>query len=262
MESSRSDVVSIGRRGSFQPKFNSLASQRLRSARKNLGMARGEFASLLTGMVGWKVTEAALANLEQRSTPPGDLLLAAAAADGGPLAMSPGDSLDPVPLGFAPDALAGDWVTVYQFSHGGRPHHHADIAHVTASGGGLLRAVNHPPEPRTEGRSRAFRNEITARLAGRHLVGTWRNTSDARYFGSVHLAILPGETVMEGWYTGLATDVEVSVNRWKWVRLDAGSVPAETVARVVLRDPSAVYESVMTHQFDAPMALGDIGEVA
>ena len=30
--------------------------------------------------------------------------------------------------------------------------------------------VNHPPEPRTQGRANPFRNQIEAELAGRHLI--------------------------------------------------------------------------------------------
>jgi hypothetical protein len=45
---------------------------------------------------------------------------------------------------------------------------------------------------------------IEARLVGRHLVGHWRNDSDARYFGAVQLAALPGENVLAGQYTSQA----------------------------------------------------------
>ena len=57
---------------------------------------------------------------------------------------------------------------------------------------------------------RPFRNEIDAELAGRHLIGEWRNTSDTRYYGTMQLAVLPGEIVMEGYYAGVGSDVEVS----------------------------------------------------
>ena len=52
-------------------------------------------------------------------------------------------------------------------------------------------AANDSPQPRTEGRSAPFRNAIEAQLAGRHLIGTWRNGSDTRYFGTMQLAVLP-----------------------------------------------------------------------
>lgn len=184
--------------------------------------------------------------------------------DGGP--DVPGTVLGSVPHGFRADALSGYWVTCYQFRHGGQdgtPQHHADIAHVTAESDRRIRAVNHPPEPRTEGRANPFRNQIEAELAGRHLIGHWKNTSDTRYFGSVHLAVLPGETVMEGYYTGVGSDIEVSAARWKWVRLEPGSLEGAGLPGTALREPSALYDLVMNRsQYDAPLALADVKEEA
>lgn len=257
-----SEVVSITGRNAYRPNFKGIVAEQIRAARHKSGKSPAEFAAYLSDLTGRKITERMLAEYEKRGTFTADVLSAATADGAGLLPELAGDSLDQVPHGFPAAQLAGDWVTSYEFSHDGRPHHHADIAHVTVTAGGLLRASNHPPEPRTEGRARPFRNEITGRLAGRHLVGTWRNTSDARYFGSVHLAVRAGEVLMDGWYTGLASDVEISLNRWRWVRLDSGELPADALARLVLHDPAAVYESVMSHQFDAPMALDDIGKVA
>ena len=58
-------------------------------------------------------------------------------------------------------------------------------------------------------------------------------------------------------YTGLASDITVSVSRWKWVRLDPGPGPAE----VILRDPRALYDLVMAHQQnDTPLTLADVTE--
>ena len=166
--------------------------------------------------------------------------------------------LDSVPHSFHADALAGPWITAYQFAHAGGARYHADVAHILAEGEREVRAVNHPPEPRTQGRVSPFRNEIEGRLFGRHLIGTWRNTSDTRYYGSLHLAVLPGETVMDGHYTGLASDISVSAEHWRWVRLNP-----EGLAAVTLREPSAVYELVMTRtQDDPPLSAADIGEEA
>lgn len=175
-------------------------------------------------------------------------------ADGGP-SQEPSESiLASVPQSFSAQALAGYWVTCYQFS-GDKCH--ADIARVTAESSSQIRALNYPPEPRTEGRAYTFRNEIEATLANRHLIGHWKNVSDTRYFGSLHLAVLPGEIVMDGFYTGFANDIAVSVSPWKWVRLAADNVPPETV----LREPAAIYDLVMKRsQFDAPIALADVGE--
>ena len=159
---------------------------------------------------------------------------------------------------FPAEALAGPWVTCYEFSHDGEPRYHADIAHVTVGPDGRVRAVNHPPEPRSEGRERPFRNEIDAGLSGRHLIGVWRNTSDLRYYGTLMLAVLPGEIVMDGPYSGVKSDVEVSVSRWRWVRLDPGPVPSPGFT---LRDPHELYDLVMAHsQYGEPLTLADVRE--
>lgn len=161
------------------------------------------------------------------------------------------------PPAFPASTLAGTWVTAYQFTHDGKPHHHVDIAQITAGSDRNVRASNRLAA-RTEGRDAApFRNEIYAQLSSRHLVGPWRNTSDTRYFGMVHLAALQGETVLDGYYTGLASDISVSVSRWKWVRL---GLPAEVTA-VTLLDPALLWKLVMDHsQYDPPLTLADIGE--
>lgn len=181
-----------------------------------------------------------------------------------PATTEPGVLLDLVPHSFPAEVLSGPWVTCYQFLHRGEtPHCHGDIARVTAVSERRIRAVNHPPEPRSEGRANPFRNEIEAQLAGRHLIGTWRNTSDTRYFGSLQLAVLPGETVMEGYFTGVGSDVQVSTGHWKWVRLEPDSVPEGALAGMILREPSLLYDLV-THrsQYDAPLTLADVREEA
>ena len=171
--------------------------------------------------------------------------------------------LGSVPNSFRAEALSGHWVTCYQFRHGGRDdtlQHHADIAHITAESDRRIQAVNHPPEPRTEGRAIPFHNQIEAELVSRHLIGHWRNISDTRYFGSVHLAVLPGETVMDGYYTGFGSDIEVSIARWKWVRLEI-SFEVSDLHGIVLREPFTLYDLVMNRsQYDAPLALADVGE--
>jgi transcriptional regulator with XRE-family HTH domain len=109
------------------------------------------------------------------------------------------------PPGFPVSAITGPWVTAYQFTHDGKQLHHADIAQITIEPNGSIKAANQIAA-RTEGRNASpFRNEIEAQLASRHLIGRWRNTSDTRYFGMVHLAVLQGETVMDGYYTGFET---------------------------------------------------------
>jgi transcriptional regulator with XRE-family HTH domain len=257
------DVVSIGRHTAYRADFGSLAAQQMRAAREKSGCDRAAFAAVLTGLLGWGVSEPALARWERGTTPPGDVLLAAASASEGGLIAPPGTLLGPVPHSFPASALEGPWVTAYQFTHNGTPCHHADIAIVAAETERQIRAANHPPEPRTEGRAQPFRNEIEARLAGRHLIGHWKNTSDARYFGSLHLAVLPGETVMEGYYTGLASDIGVSVGPWRWCRLEYAARAEGALAGLTLHEPAAVYEAVMNHsQYGAGLALHEIGEEA
>jgi hypothetical protein len=254
------DVVGIHSRTAYRADFRGLASGRVRAAREKLGLDHDGFAAYLGGLLGWTVMPGTIARWEDgHGVPPGDVLLAAAAA-GGEAPASWASLLDSVPDSFPAATLEGPWVTCYQFDHEGVPQCHADIAHVTAGRGHHVTAVNHPPVPRTEGRASPFRNEIAGQLAGRHLAGHWRNTSDTRYFGSLHLAVLPGETVMDGWYTGLASDIAVSAGRWKWVRLDPASLPGDLDA-VRLRDPAALCGLVMGwSQYGAPMALDDVRE--
>jgi hypothetical protein len=164
-----------------------------------------------------------------------------------------GDEITPGLLGsasFPASVLSGAWVTTYDFPHAGATMYHADVAHVVTDDRGI-HASNHPA--RTEGRAVPFTNEIDARLVGRHVTGEWRNTSDTRYFGLVHLAVLPGESVMEGYYTGLASDIGVSFGRWRWVRLAGDSVPG------TLREPRALYDLLMARDPNAgPMTPADV----
>ena len=281
-------VVSIGSRSGYRPDFRGLASGQVRAARERLSLSHAEFADYLSQLLGWAVTAEAVERWERGAIPPGDVLLPCAMVtqntSGDMLAFprtatvqqaaallsdispaldreSPAPLLRAVPHSFPADALCGSWVTCYQFRHGGTQQHHADIANITAGSDRHIRATNHPPSPRTEGRTSPFRNEIEAQLTNRHLVGHWKNTSDARYFGSIHLAVLPGETVMEGYYTGFASDILVSTGPWKWVRLEPESLSGDVLSKISLRDPSVLYELVMNYsQYDVPLTLADIGE--
>lgn len=102
-----------------------------------------------------------------------------------------------IPHNFSTDVLSGFWITCYEYDSTC----HADISQITPEVGRRVTIKNYPPEPRVEGRVSSFRNKIEAELVNRHLVGYWKNVNDAFYFGAIHLAILPGETVMEGYYT-------------------------------------------------------------
>lgn len=251
------EVVSIAAAAVSRVGYKRFASGQVATARRKLGMTLAEFADYLAGEVGYPVAAETVRYWEEADSPPSEVYLAAEAASGG----TPGTAaslLNAVPASFPASVLAGHWVTCYQFTHAGKPMTHADVATVTAEGDRLVRAVNHPPDPRTQGRAVPFRNQIEAELVSRHLIGTWRNTSDSRYFGSLHLAVLPGETVMEGHYTGFASDVEVSAGRWKWVRLDAGEGALDGL---VLRGPDRLYEAVASRSpSDVPLTADEIRE--
>jgi hypothetical protein len=249
------EVVSISTAAVSRVGYKRFASGRMIAARRSLGMTPAEFADYLTGEVGYPVSAEAVGYWEEADSPPSEVYLAAEAALGGAPGAAPA-LLDSVPNALPASAIAGPWVTAYQFTHAGAVRFHADIAHVTAVGERDIRAVNHPPPPRTQGRASPFRNEIEGRLFSRHLKGDWRNTSDTRYFGGLQLAVLPGETVMEGHYGGFESDISVSFGHWKWVRLEPGDLTG-----VALREPSVVYEIVMSRtQDDPPLTAAEIGE--
>lgn len=252
------EIVSIGIGGNHRPDYTRLACGQVAAARRELGMDRDEFAHRIRELTGWDEMPETIAAWEDDVLPPGDVVLACSSiTQGTPVATA--SLLAAVPPAFPAGTLNGPWVTCYQFMHADVPHHHADIAHITAGPDGHIGAVNYPPEPRSEGRTVAFRNEITADLRGRHLIGTYMNTSDRRYFGTVQLAVHSGETVMEGKFAGVGSDVEVSDGGWKWVRLATG--PDADLTGITLRDPVALYELVMNRtRNDAPLALDEVKE--
>jgi hypothetical protein len=251
------EVVSIGIGGTRHPDYTRQACGQVTAARLKLGMDYEEFAGHILRETGWDMLPEGIKAWEDGKRPPGNVVMACfAVTQGMPTLDLP--LLADVPPAFPAETLAGPWVTAYHFPSMGTVRHHADIAHIVAESESRVRAVNYPPEPRSEGRSVAFRNEIAADLRGRHLVGTYMNTSDRRYFGTVQLAVHSGETVMAGHYCGVGSDVEVSDEDWKWVRLDVDPAGA---AAVVLRDPVELYELVMSrNRNDAPLTLADIEE--
>lgn len=161
----KAEVVSIAARAGSRAGYKRLAAEQLALAREALGMTLAEFADWLAPRLGYRPDPPTLERWEEAGTLPAEVAYATFEATGGPAAAVP--LLDPIPGGFPVEALGGPWVTAYQFLHAGVAHHHADIAHVTAAGERLVRAVNHPPEPRTQGRASPFRNEIEGRLFGR-----------------------------------------------------------------------------------------------
>jgi DNA-binding transcriptional regulator YhcF (GntR family) len=166
--------------------------------------------------------------------------------------------LDSVPHTFSAETLGGLWVTCYQFHWEGGIRHHADITRITPQSSRRLTAKNYPPDPRTEGHVPVFRNEVEAQLVNRHVIGHWKNVSDTRYFGSIHLAVLAGEAVMEGYYTSFLSDIEVDAMRWKWVRLDPVSLSGVELAGVALKEPDVIYD-LLEHSAEA-LALSAVLE--
>jgi hypothetical protein len=165
-----------------------------------------------------------------------------------------------VPHSFSADILGGFWVTCYQFDSSRGIQCHADITQITPQSDRRVTAKNYPPNPRTQGQTSSFRNEIEAQLANRHLIGHWKNISDTRYFGSVHLAVLPGETVMDGCYTGLSSDIRVNAMRWKWVRLEPTSLSDIDLQEVTLNDPDMIHALLENSANDVPLDLTAIVE--
>lgn len=248
-------VVSLAGRPGFRGDYAGMASDQVRRARGELGLDHQGFAAYLAGMVRWDVTAGAVARWEAASVPPGDVLMVC-------MGHVPAQALlEAVPHSFTADTLAGAWATCYRFSQ--PPKCHADIARLEVVSGRQVRIANYPPEPRTQGHAEPFRNEIEATVANRHLAGSWKNTSDARYFGTIHLAVMPGETVMEGFFTNFVDDVHVSTGFWKWVRISPASLAGTDLAAMRLRDPAELHALLEAHsQYDAPLSLTALGEVA
>ena len=168
--------------------------------------------------------------------------------------------IDSVPNTLSADALAGLWVTCFDFHTESGAGQHVDVTKITAQSHRRIVATNYLPEPRTEGHVPAFRNEIEAQLANRHIVGYWRNTGDTRYFGALHLAVQPGEDAMDGFYTGFANDVKVDVGRWRWARLDQASLSGVELGDLRLRPPSVIAELLESKRSSVPLALAAIVE--
>jgi hypothetical protein len=165
-----------------------------------------------------------------------------------------------VPHSFSAEILGGFWVTCYQFDSSRGIQCHADITQLTSRSDRWVTAKNYPPDPRTQGQASPFRNEIEAQLMNRHLIGHWKNVSDTRYFGSVHLAVLPGETVMDGYYTGFSSDIQVDAMRWKWVRLDSASLSGVDLQQVTLNDSEVIHALLEQSTNDVPLDLAAIVE--
>ena len=167
------------------------------------------------------------------------------------------DLLADIDPGLDPAIVAGVWVTGYLISGGYR---HVDLSTVTVSGTRMM-SRNYPPAPRFEGHSTGHETDITARLFGRHLMGHFRNRNDRYFFGSLHLVVLPGESVLDGYYTGFLNDTSVLAQPWRWVLVDPRSVDGVDLKAVTLGDPASVYDTIAArNQFDGPIALAEVVE--
>ena len=148
---------------------------------------------------------------------------------------------------FPASKLAGQWATAYTFTSGNTATaYHADISIVVADSERRVRARNYAA--RTQNHDlQAFENAIQAELVNRHLIGQWRNLSDERYFGAVHLAVLTGEAVMDGYYTSLSSDIVTNSGHWLWVRLKE-AVAAPELNTLRLKSPADVYAILTGHK--------------
>lgn len=257
-------VVDLRTRPRYQPDVAALARRRITDARHTLDLSTAAFASMLTPLVGWPVTPEAVEGWESDSIPPGEVLVAvdSVAQDGPylPTEQHIGGLLGLIPPSFSAEALNGYWVTSFTFLSGQTQRRHVDIASISAATDRFMTISNHPPTPRSEGRASPFRNDLEAQLSNRHLVGRWKNSSDARYFGTFHLAVMSGESVMAGYYTGFGSDIEVSAGPWKWVRLGTESTDVD-LSKVRLRDPAELGALIEDHsRYDSPLTLTDIEE--
>jgi hypothetical protein len=201
------------------------------------GLPRGYHCSVLERMFpGWSARQ--LFDAPASSAP----------ADEDDLLVSVGPTLDPA-------VLNGVWATCYKFDG---VYHHADLSVITMSGCSMA-ARNYPPEPRTESHAAGYRNNIDGTLSGRHILGRWRNVSDDYFFGTLHLAALPAENVLDGVYSGFPADTQIVAERWRWVRVAMNS-PRE-LAPARLRDPHDLYEMLMGRSaFDGPVRLDELTE--
>lgn len=172
--------------------------------------------------------------------------------------------LGSIPHNFSVSLLAGYWVTSFQFTSEGAAMRHSEVVQLTSESDRRLRGSTTTfPEPRTEGHDIPFRNEIDFELANRHLLGHWKNISDTRYFGTIQLAVLSNENVLEGYYTAFASDVSVVSGPWKWVRINPETIKGVDLSKMVLRKPAEIGKLLAAHKnAQGALRLADIVEGA
>jgi hypothetical protein len=153
--------------------------------------------------------------------------------------------------------LAGLWCSGYILNG---DQHHVDLSTITATTYGLT-AKNYPPLPRFEGHPTGHKTDLSARLFNRHLLGHWRNVNDAYYFGSMHLIVLPGETVLEGYYTGFLDDRQIVAQPWRWIRIEPSSHAGVDLNEVTLQEPRELYSTLASQtRFGGPLSLSSVTE--
>lgn len=153
--------------------------------------------------------------------------------------------------------LAGVWATGYVFEGTRR---HADLSTITVAGQSLT-SRNYPPAPRAEGYAAGHETDIEADIHGRHLMGQWRNTNDRYYFGSLHLILQPGESILDGYYTGFLSDAAILAERWRWVRVDPDTTTGIDLSTVTVREPRELFDALSAHSpFQGPIPLAAVTE--
>jgi hypothetical protein len=70
------DVIRLGNHASFRPQLDELARGEVAVARERLGLNPIQFADALGELLGWTPTAEAVEAWEERSTPPGDVVIA------------------------------------------------------------------------------------------------------------------------------------------------------------------------------------------
>ncbi len=203
-------------------------------------LPRGYHCAVLERMFpGWTAQELfGRADRQQRPPPPNSELLT------------------PVRAGVELASLAGLWVTCYLVDNC----HHVDLSTITITEDAVT-AKNYPPQSRIEGHASGYANDIAAGLFGRHLIGQWRNVNDRYFYGSIHLAVLPGEMVLDGYYTAVATDTAVTAGRWRWVRVEPGSADGVDLSTVALGEPHRLHEVILGRtRFEGPIPLNEVTE--
>ena len=169
--------------------------------------------------------------------------------------------LSTIPRGFKASLLVGCWVASYQFTSRNTKKCHSEVIQLIAESDRRLRGRTYGPVPRTEGRVRPFRNEIDFELANRHLLGHWKNISDTRYFGTIHLAVLTGENILGGYYTAFKSDVSVASGPWKWVKINPKTIKTKNLSKMTLQDPAKIYDLLAAQEAGGgPISLADVVE--